>query len=128
MKRREFLTTLRRYVATLIGAPLLSAAASYRRGVVASLLIPMDDAQGDHLKAYGVTYRVVQAGIKGEWLLNYRGGSFLLPDGPAIRRDAALAGVSVEPVDEAQVAAIRGAVEGSNRDALPAEKAHKAAV
>src|SRR6266566_864041 len=93
MKRREFITTLRRYVATLIGAPLLSAVASYRRTVVASLLIPMDDAQGDHLKAYGVTYRVVQAGIKAEWLLNYRGGSFLLPDGPAIRRDAALAGV-----------------------------------
>ncbi len=61
----------------------------------------MDDAQTDHLKAYGVTYRVVQAGIKAEWLLNYRGGSFLMPDGAAIRRDAALAGVSVQPVDEA---------------------------
>ena len=86
MKRREFITTLRRYVATTISAPLLSSVASYRRSVVPSLLIPMDDAQGDHLKAYGVTYRVVQSGIKAEWLLNYRGGSFLLPDGPAIRR------------------------------------------
>src|SRR5438034_2428230 len=60
---------------------------STRLPVSASLLIPMDDAQSDHLKAYGVAYRVVQAGIKAEWLLNYRGGSFLLPDGEAIRRD-----------------------------------------
>src|SRR2546427_12567145 len=88
----------------------------------------MDDAQGDHLKAYGVTYRVVQAGIKAEWLLNYRGGSFLLPDGPAIRRDAALAGVSVEPVEEAHVTAIRGEIEASNMDAVPLEKAPRVAV
>src|SRR5207247_519361 len=128
MKRREFLTTLRRYVATTVSVPLISVVPSYRRTVVASLLIPMDDAQGDHLKAYGVTYRVVQAGIKAEWLLNYRGGSFLLPDGPAIRRDAALAGVSVEPVEEAHVTAIRGEIEASNMDAVPLEKAPKVAV
>src|SRR5438132_5468051 len=128
MKRREFLTTLRRYVATTVSVPLISVVPSYRRTVVTSLLIPMDDAQGDHLKAYGVTYRVVQAGIKAEWLLNYRGGSFLLPDGPAIRRDAALAGVSVEPVEEAHVTAIRGEIEASNMDAVPLEKAPKVAV
>src|SRR5207237_810623 len=100
MKRREFVWA--------VGAGLLGLRQPVRLSAVPSLLLPMDDAQGDHLKAYGVTYRVVQAGIKAEWLLNYRGGSFLLPDGPAIRRDAALAGVSVEPVDEAQVTAIRG--------------------
>jgi hypothetical protein len=49
----------------------------------------MDESQTDHLKAYGVTYRVIQAGMRAEWLLNYRGGSFLVPDGTAIRRDAA---------------------------------------
>ncbi len=38
----------------------------------------MDDLQSDHLKAYGVAYRVVQAGLRAEWLLNYRGGSFLV--------------------------------------------------
>src|SRR5205814_1155115 len=128
MKRREFLTTLRRYVATTVSVPLISVVPSYRRTVVTSLLIPMDDAQGDHLKAYGVTYRVVQAGIKAEWLLNYRGGSFLMPDGPAIRRDAALAGVSVQPVDEAQVTAVRGEIEASNMDAVPLEKAPRVAV
>src|SRR5258708_25847016 len=47
-------------------------------------------SQTDHLKAYGLTYRAIQAGLKAEWLLNYRGGSFLIPDLDALRRDAAL--------------------------------------
>ena len=88
----------------------------------------MDDSQSEHLKAYGVTYRVLQAGLSAEWLLNYRGGSFLLPDSDALRRDAALAGVKVEPVDEGRVTAIRGEIEGSNMDAVPLEKAPKVAV
>lgn len=41
------------------------------------ILIPMDLNQSDHLKAYGVVYRCLQQGIKVQWLLNYRGGSFL---------------------------------------------------
>jgi hypothetical protein len=88
----------------------------------------MDDAQSDHLKAYGVAYRVIQAGGKVEWLLNYRGGSFLLPDAQTIRRDAALNGVTVEPVDGGQVSAVRGEIAGSNADAVPLEKAPKVAV
>ena len=43
------------------------------------LLIPMDDSQGDHLKAYGLTYRALERGGRAEWFLNYRGGSFLVP-------------------------------------------------
>ena len=46
----------------------------------------MDDAQAQHLKAYGVAWRVLDRGGRGEWLLNYRGGSFLLPDDPEIAR------------------------------------------
>ncbi|MGH7701386.1 MAG: asparagine synthetase B [Gemmatimonadales bacterium] len=88
----------------------------------------MDDAQSNHLKAYGVAYRAVAAGLRAEWLLNYRGGSFLLPDGAAVRRDAALAGVRVEPVGEGAVTAIRGAIEASNADAVPLEKAPRVAV
>src|SRR2546430_1534546 len=128
MKRRNFLKQLSGYVATGLSGDLSTLLAPYRSSSLASLLVPMDDAQGDHLKAYGVTYRVVQAGIKAEWLLNYRGGSFLMPDGPAIRRDAALAGVSVQPVDEAQVTAVRGEIEASNMDAVPLEKAPRVAV
>ena len=47
-----------------------------------SILIPMDaDTQKNHLKAYGITYWVLSKQQKVQWLLNYRGGSFLLPDG-----------------------------------------------
>src|SRR5437016_13941176 len=99
MKRRNFLKQLSGYVATGLSGDLSTLLAPYRSSSLASLLVPMDDAQGDHLKAYGVTYRVVQAGIKAEWLLNYRGGSFMLPDGPAIRREATRAVVTIEAVD-----------------------------
>ena len=60
----------------------------------------MDDAQSNHLKAYGLTFGALTDGVRSEWLLNYRGGSFLLPDLPGLRRAALLAGVLVEPVDE----------------------------
>ena len=46
----------------------------------------MDDGQADHLKAYGVTYRVLERGGRAEWLLNYRNGSFLLPGDPIVQR------------------------------------------
>jgi hypothetical protein len=87
----------------------------------------MDDAQTDHLKAYGLTYRAIQAGLKAEWFLNYRGGSFLIPDLEALRRDAALNGVRAEPVDSSMTA-IRGEIEANNMDAVPLEKAPKVAV
>lgn len=94
----------------------------------ASLLVPMDDAQSDHLKAYGVTYRAIQAGGRVEWFLNYRGGSFLLPDVDAIRRDAALAGVAFAPVDGGAVATIRGDIAAGNMDTVQLERAPKVAV
>ncbi len=126
MRRRAFVETLGRSVA---GLSLGSWAVLGRPGPsLANLLVPMDDAQSDHLKAYGVTYRVIQAGMRAEWLLNYRGGSFLLPDGPAVRRDAALAGVTVEPVEPGTVTAIRGEIEAANADAVPLEKAPKICV
>jgi hypothetical protein len=125
MKRREFVRTVGR----LGGAALLLPyRPSGHPAILPSLLIPMDDAQTDHLKAYGLTYRVIQAGFKAEWLLNYRGGSFLLPDAATIRRDAALNGVLVEGASEGDVAAIRGQIEGSNMDAVPLEKPPKVAV
>ena len=49
------------------------------------LLVPMDDDQANHLKAYGLTFSALKDGLKAEWLLNYRGGSFLLPDATAAR-------------------------------------------
>jgi len=88
VKRRTFVESVGRFaVGTRLA--LLAPFGRARRGFDASLLVPMDEAQSDHLKAYGLTYRAIQAGGKIEWFLNYRGGSFLLPDVDAIRRDAA---------------------------------------
>ena len=92
------------------------------------LIVPMDDAQGNHLKAYGLTYNAIKAGMKAEWLLNYRGGAFLLPDTPELRRRAALAGITVEGLDAAGLGNIRGEIAGANMDAVPLEKAPKIAV
>ena len=92
------------------------------------LLIPMDGAQNNHLKAYGITFRALQRGGQGEWLLNYRAGSFLLPDTEELRREAALEGVTVVPVGGAQVASIRAEIANANMESVPLEKAPKIAV
>lgn len=93
-----------------------------------SLLVPMDASQANHLKAYGLTYWVLAAEEKAEWLLNYRGGSFLLPDSDAVRRQAALRGVSVERITPAAVASMRGQMAQSNMEAVPLEKAPTIAI
>jgi hypothetical protein len=88
----------------------------------------MDDAQADHLKAYGVAYRALKRGARAEWFLNYRNGAFLLPGDTASARDAALAGVTVEPLDDGRLAETRGMLRGGNMDAVPLEKPPKVAV
>ncbi|MBA3346148.1 MAG: asparagine synthetase B [Gemmatimonadales bacterium] len=88
----------------------------------------MDDAQADHLKAYGLTFRLLERGGRAEWFLNYRNGSFLLPADAATARDAALAGVTTEPLDDGRLVQIRGQLQEGNMDAVPLEKAPKVAV
>jgi hypothetical protein len=92
------------------------------------LLIPMDRTQENHLRAYGLTYWVLQQEERTEWLLNYRGGSFLLPDQPRVRREAALRGVTTEPMGAAAEARMRATVAGSNMEAVPLERAPKVAI
>jgi hypothetical protein len=92
------------------------------------LLIPMDDGQSNHLKAYGLTYSAIKAGMQAEWLLNYRGGSFLVPDAPEMRRRAGLDGIAIETVSDAQLGAIRREMAGGNMESVPLEKAPKIAV
>src|SRR5690349_13309723 len=92
------------------------------------LLVPMDDAQQNHLKAYGLTYNALREGLSGEWLLNYRGGAFLLPDTPELRKRAALAGITIETVDGGQLSSIRAEIANSNMETVPLEKAPKVAV
>ena len=93
------------------------------------ILIPMDDAQADHLRSYGVTYWVLdKAGTDVEWLLNYRGGAFLTEDLPEIRERARSVGVTVELVTTAQVNQIYALIEEENMEKVLLEKAPKVAV
>jgi hypothetical protein len=97
-------------------------------GAAQQLLVPMDDAQTNHLKAYGLTYWVLDNRHTAEWLLNYRAGSFLLPDRPDIRREAALRGVLIEPVDATAIAQIGRTIEAENMERIILEKAPRVAV
>jgi hypothetical protein len=92
------------------------------------LLVPMDEAQTNHLKAYGLTYHTLALGATAEWLLNYRGGSFLLPDQEGLRREAALRGVVAEPASLAAVTEIKAEIERSNREVVILERAPEIAV
>jgi hypothetical protein len=92
------------------------------------VLIPMDLAQTDHLKAYGIVYRLLQRGQKVEWLLNYRGGSFLFPPEPQAVRECGLNGVAYQSVGPGDVVQIRSTIEKSNMESVTLERATKIAV
>lgn len=92
------------------------------------ILIPMDFSQTDHLKAYGVTYAALENGLDSKWLLNYRGGSFLIPDDPRIEDICKIRGVYYEKVTAADILRIEQTIEKSNMDIVYLEKAPKIAV
>jgi len=88
----------------------------------------MDDVQTDHLRAYGLTYWVLEQGLDAEWLLNYRDGSFLLPSLDAIKEEANRRGVYYEEITEDQVNDIYALIDRENMDRVLLEKAPKIAV
>jgi len=94
------------------------------------LLIYMDLNQTDHLKAYGITYRALTKGYKADWLLNYRGGSFLIDYSEELAAECRLKAVAFEPVYLSQVTEIYAFVqsEENNMDVVRLEKAPKVAV
>ncbi|MRH99023.1 asparagine synthetase B [Kriegella sp. EG-1] len=99
--------------------------------LASSILIPMDaESQKDHLKAYGITYWVLTKQQKVQWLLNYRGGSFLLPDGDSIRKECQIRGVSFEILSDGQAQNIIDEIASpsQNKEAVILEKAPKIAV
>jgi len=71
-------------------------------GMANSILIPLDETQKNHLKAYGITYFMLQQGIPVDWLLNYRGGSFLAPYSSVIQNECTVRGISFELISSAQ--------------------------
>ena len=92
------------------------------------ILIPMDLAQKDHLKAYGIAYWVLKQNIDVEWILNYRGGSFMLDAYPAVIKEAKIRGVTVEAISDENVMAIYGEVDANNMEVVLLEKAPKIAI
>ena len=94
------------------------------------LLIPMDDVQKDHLKSYGIAYWVLKKDVEVKWLLNYRGGSFLMQHYPEIENECIVRGVTYENITDAQANAILTEIARPdiNQDAVSMTKAPKVAV
>ncbi|MCP4052156.1 MAG: asparagine synthetase B [Mesoflavibacter sp.] len=88
------------------------------------------DTQKNHLKAYGITYWTLSQQLKVKWLLNYRGGSFLLPDSERIQRECQIRGVSFEVISDVKAESILKEISSpsKNMEAVVLEKAPKIAV
>ena len=120
----KFMTNLKKILLFIF---LISA--SYGRA--SFILLPMDEStQQNHLKAYGVTFWCLTKDYKASWLLNYRGGSFLLPDVQEIRKECQIRGVSFEILsnDEEEDIVNQIASPSQNMETVVLEKAPKIAV
>ncbi len=109
-------------IVLLIGIGL-SLKASY-------IIIPMDTGQKDHLKAYGITYWVINNKVEAYWLLNYKGGSFAIPYADKIEAECKIRGVTYMVIPDVQFAQIRQEIANPevNQEAIKLEKAPKIAV
>ncbi len=96
----------------------------------ASILMPMDEAQKNHLKAYGIAFLVLKDGGEVDWLLNYRGGSFMTKYDKKLEDECNIRGVSYEVLPDAKVSEIITQVSDPsvNMDLVKLEKAPKIAV
>ncbi len=99
-------------------------------GKSSQILIPMDESQANHLKAYGLTFYLLENEIVVDWLLNYRGGSFLTPHLAAIEEELLLRGVTYSILADGQVANIKREIASPevNMEIVQLEKAPKIAV
>jgi hypothetical protein len=93
-----------------------------------SILIPMDSDQEDHLKAYGVAYWCLDQGMRVQWLLNYRAGSFLAPAMSSVENVCLLRGVTYDVISDDDVAQIKSVIETENMEVVDLEKAPKVAI
>jgi hypothetical protein len=92
------------------------------------IMIPMDQAQNDHLKAYGIAYYSLKKGINVEWLLNYRGGAFLFDENQLIISECKIRGVSFEKVNTSDLVSLYSAIDQNNMDIVLLEKNPKIAI
>lgn len=95
-----------------------------------SLLIPMDKTQKNHLKSYGIAYWVIAQEVEVQWLLNYRGGSFMTIYDKKIETECMIRGISYEVISDAQASNILAEIANpdANMDAVKLEKPPKVAV
>lgn len=96
----------------------------------AYVLIPMDESQQNHLKAYGIAYWVLANNLEVDWLLNYRGGSFMFKQIPALEKECRVRGVTFSVIADGQAASILDEIAQPevNMDLVKLEKAPKMAV
>lgn len=94
------------------------------------IVIPMDDSQKNHLKAYGLAYWALKGELEIYWLLNYRGGSFMIPNVKAVSNECVIRGIGYEVISDAQSNSILADIANPevNQDAVKLEKAPRIAV
>ncbi|MCB0514627.1 MAG: hypothetical protein R2798_09070 [Chitinophagales bacterium] len=94
------------------------------------ILVPMDEHQTNHLKAYGLAYWTIAKGVEVDWLLNYKGGSFAMPYNKLIEAESRIRGVSFEVLPDAKYSLILMEIANpeKNMDLVKLEKAPKIAV
>jgi len=103
---------------------------AFKISVANSIFIPMDEKQANHLKAYGIAYWILRTNNEVDWLLNYRGGSFMCKFHPAIQNELVVRGVSFEVISDAQANQIISEIASPavNYDIMKLEKFPRIAV
>src|SRR5688572_2703843 len=109
---------------------LLIMLGAFHTCIANAILIPMDEAQKNHLKSYGLAFHVLQRGGYLDWLLNYRGGSFLIPYEQYIHSECMIRGISFEIISEATVNSVLKEIESPavNMNLVRLEKSPRIAV
>lgn len=114
---------MRKYLFYFFLICTLSAKSAY-------IVIPMDETQTNHLKAYGLTYWILTEEVPVDWLLNFRGGSFMVKYLQTFENECIIRGVSYEVISDAQANGILKEIgsPASNMDVMKLEKFPKIAV
>ena len=86
------------------------------------ILIPMDQTQNDHLKAYGIAYSILKNNVNIEWLLNYHGGSFLMDSHQFIETECRVRGVTYKKINPSDLLNIYSTIDQGNMDIMLLEK------
>ncbi|WP_425550443.1 asparagine synthetase B [Algivirga pacifica] len=94
------------------------------------IFVPMDETQTNHLKAYGITYWILEQGEQAEWLLNYRGGSFLFEYRQEYENELIIRNISYQVISTADVVSIKNVIASpeANMDVMKLERAPRIAV